>query len=76
MTNPIYPAELLDQGGATTNDSSSLKIEKMMSTQEAADFLGISIGSLRNMVSQGKIPFTSWAAEIGVRVPNSEDRDA
>jgi len=53
----INPAELLDQSVPATNDSSSLKTEKMMNTTEAADFLGISVGSLRNLVSQGKIPY-------------------
>ncbi len=51
------PAALIEKTNAATNESCSLKTEKMMSTREAADFLGIPVGSLRNLTSQGKIPY-------------------
>jgi excisionase family DNA binding protein len=56
--NNIYSsAELLDKSETATNEDSSLKTEKMMSTEETAEFLGITVGSLRNMTSQGKLPY-------------------
>lgn len=50
-------ADLPEQGGDAKNDLGSLTIEKMMSTEDAAEFLGLSVASLRNMTSQGQIPY-------------------
>jgi excisionase family DNA binding protein len=36
--------------------SCSLKYREWMTTDEAAEYLGIPVGSLRNMTSNGKIP--------------------
>lgn len=35
----------------------SLTIQEWLTTDEAAEYLRVSIGSLRNMTSNGKIPF-------------------
>ena len=41
-----------------TGDNCSLKTEeKMMSTAEVAEFLGVPIGTIRNMTSAGRIPY-------------------
>lgn len=35
----------------------SLKIREWMTTEVAADYLGLSVGALRNMASNGQIPY-------------------
>ncbi len=58
MKKSLSPAELPDQSVTDTNgESCSLKTEKMLTTDEAAAFLGITPGSLRNLVSQGRVPY-------------------
>ena len=57
MNIPYKSADLPESSETAKSEASSLKTEKMMSTEEAAEFLGISVGSLRNMTSQGKIPY-------------------
>jgi excisionase family DNA binding protein len=43
--------------GSETGDSSSLtSTQEWLTTREAADYLGLSTGSLLNMTSNGKIP--------------------
>lgn len=42
-----------------TSTSSSLKIEEeWLNTRQAASYLKIPVGSLRNMTSNGKIPYS------------------
>lgn len=43
-------------GRSESNDSSSLKTE-WLTTKEAAEFLKIPVGSLRNLTSNGKVPY-------------------
>lgn len=37
--------------------ASSLKYREWMSTPEAAEYLGLTVGSLRNMTSNGQVPY-------------------
>jgi len=36
---------------------SSLKTQEWMTTEQAAEYLGLSVGALRNMTSNGQVPF-------------------
>ena len=42
------------------DQSSSLKIEEWMTTEEAAEFLRVPAASLLNLSSNGKVPFYKW----------------
>ena len=53
----LMDEELNKEVGIDTSKSSSLTTEKMMTSEEAAEFLGISIQSLLNRVSAGSIPY-------------------
>lgn len=44
-------------GKEIVDSQSSLKIEEWLNTEEAARYLGLSVGSLRNMASNGQIPY-------------------
>lgn len=39
------------------NDKSSLTYQEWMTTEEAAEYLRVSVGALRNMTSNGQVPF-------------------
>jgi excisionase family DNA binding protein len=41
----------------TSNNGSSLKIEEWLTAEEAAAYLNVSVGSLRNLTSDGKVPY-------------------
>jgi len=38
-------------------DSGSLKTREWMTTEQAAEYLGLSVGALRNMASNGQVPY-------------------
>jgi len=52
--------EGLAQQGANSNENpldSSLKNREWITTEEAAKYLALSIGALRNMASNGQVPY-------------------
>jgi excisionase family DNA binding protein len=40
-----------------TAEGSSLIYREVMTTEQAADYLGLSVGALRNMASNGQVPY-------------------
>ncbi|MGK5082976.1 helix-turn-helix domain-containing protein [Bdellovibrionota bacterium FG-1] len=42
---------------ATPPGAGSLKIREWLTTEQAADYLGLSIGALMNMISNGLVPY-------------------
>ena len=52
-------SDLTGVGGLAQNptDSRSLKIREWLTTEQAADYLGLSVGALMNMTSNGQVPY-------------------
>lgn len=42
---------------AIQNETRSLTTKEWLTSEEAADYLSISVGTLRNLTSNGKIPY-------------------
>jgi excisionase family DNA binding protein len=42
---------------ATPPGAGSLKIREWLTTEQAADYLGLSVGALLNMTSNGQVPY-------------------
>jgi excisionase family DNA binding protein len=54
ISQPFQPPLSLDDEHATVN---SPLFEKFLTTEQAAQYLGIPAGSLRNMTSNGQVPY-------------------
>jgi excisionase family DNA binding protein len=64
-----HPTEFaVDHFVESQADPSSLKTE-WLTTSQAADYLGISVGTLRNMTSNGKIPYYKFGKLNRYRLP-------
>ena len=46
-----------DNSDKQNNRNGSLTTQEWMTTEEAADYLRVSVGALRNMTSSGLVPF-------------------
>ena len=56
LPQSISPWQNFDSAGQTCPEC-SLKIREWMTTEEAAAYLGLTVGALRNMASNGQIPY-------------------